>query len=81
MIFQEGNPQNRKGFEGGRTRSSGRGVGGAFTGYLLVTIADSQIPLETSGRWFCNTGTRPVQSCMFRAVRIKVFAAKIQGSG
>lgn len=50
MIFQEGDPWNRKGFEGGRMRSSGRGVGGTFTGYLLVTIADSQIPLETSGR-------------------------------
>lgn len=50
MFFQEGDARNRKGFEGGRVRSSGRGVGGTFTGYLLVTLADSQISLETLGR-------------------------------
>jgi hypothetical protein len=34
MFFQEGDPWNRKGFEGRRKRSSGRGVGGTFTGVL-----------------------------------------------
>lgn len=61
MFFQEADPWNREGFEGGKERSSGRGVGGYLLGYLLAPLRKKALCcLDAS----CSYNSQNLEACL-----------------